>query len=104
MSRKNISKISRERMEILYKQALSIYTSDPEQSRRYIQLLEKISQRTRTKVPYHIRRNICRKCNTPLIQGNTVHTRIRQKREPHIATTCHHCGHVTRIPLRSKET
>jgi ribonuclease P protein subunit RPR2 len=103
MSRGSQRHIAQQRIRILYRQARHVYSTDPEQSRRYTRLLKRISERTRTRIPKEIRRGICRKCDTVLIPGTNSHTRIRQRREPHIAITCHTCGHVHRIPTRSRK-
>jgi len=95
--------IAQQRIRILYKQAKHVYPRDPELSRRYTRLLKRISMRTRTRLPREIRQGICRKCGTVLIPGVSSHTRVRQRREPHVATTCHTCGHVHRIPLKPRE-
>jgi ribonuclease P protein subunit RPR2 len=94
--------IAKQRIRILYNQAKQTYPKNPELSRRYTRLLQRISERTRTRLPKDVRRGICRNCDTVLIQGVNTHTRIRQRREPHVATTCHTCGYVHRIPLRSR--
>jgi ribonuclease P protein subunit RPR2 len=103
MPRHDPKYIAQQRIDILYNRAKETYATDPALSHRYVQLLRRIAQRTRTKLPTHIRRNICRGCGTILIQGVNSHTRIRQRREPHLATTCHTCGHVYRTPLRPKK-
>jgi len=95
-------RIAKQRIQILYEKAKETYTTDPTLSLRYTQLIRRIAQRTRTKLPTHIRRGICRGCGTILIPGANSHTRIRQRREPHTATTCHTCGHIHRIPLRPR--
>ncbi|MBN2334706.1 ribonuclease P [Candidatus Bathyarchaeota archaeon] len=94
--------IAQQRIRILYKQAQHTYREDPQLSRRYTDLIKRIAQRTRTRLPRDIRRGICRGCGTILLQGVNSRTRLRQRREPHIAITCTDCGHVTRIPLRSR--
>ena len=99
----NTRQVALERINILHRLARETYEKDPELSRRYTDLIMRIAQRTRTHLPRHIRREICRKCNTILIPGVSSRIRIRQRREPHVAITCHTCGHVTRIPLRRKE-
>jgi ribonuclease P protein subunit RPR2 len=91
-------------MQILYEKALDAIKTDPERARRYIHLLRRIAQRTRTKIPQHIKQYICKKCNTPLIPGYNATTRINQRREPHITTTCQTCGNITRRPIRSRKT
>jgi len=94
--------IAQQRIETLYRLAQETIQTDPEQAKRYTALLRRIAQRTRTKIPPHIRHGICKKCNTPLIPGYNSTTRINQRREPHIATTCHTCKNITRRPLRNK--
>ena len=98
-----IHRIAVERMEKLFKMAIDIYDEDPELSRRYTDLITRIAQRTRTKIPRHIRRNICKKCGTVQIHGVNSRTRIRQKREPHIARTCQVCGYITRYSFDKKK-
>jgi ribonuclease P protein subunit RPR2 len=95
----NIHRIAVERMEKLFRMAIDVYHEDPDLSRRYTDLIKRIVQRTRTKIPKHIKRNICKKCGTVQIPGFNSRTRIRQKREPHIARTCQVCGHITRYPF-----
>ncbi len=102
MSRRTHQNIAQQRIRILYQQAKQAYPTDPKLSRRYTRLLKRISERTRTRIPTQIRRGICRNCDTVLIQGVNSHTRVRQRREPHVAITCHTCGHVHRTPTRSR--
>ena len=89
MRRPNTRKIARQRIETLYRIAQETAQTEPTLSKRYVQLLRRIAQRTRTHLPPEVRSGICRKCDTVLIQGYNAHTRLKQKREPHIATTCH---------------
>ena len=98
----NEQQIAYERINILYEKALEIMLENPELARRYIRLMKKIAQRSRKHIPKEIKDNICKQCNTILIPGYSCHTRIRQRRESHIATTCHHCGHIKRLPIRKE--
>ena len=102
MAPKNTRRIAQQRIETLYRIARETVHKDPGQAKRYIQLLRRIAQRTRTHLPPHVRRGICRECDTVLIQGYNSHTRIKQKREPHISVTCQNCGNVTRIPTEMR--
>ena len=90
------------RMRKLYCLARETVSEDRELAQRYVYLLRRIAQRTRTKIPPEIRNGICRRCNTPLIPGYNSTTRINQRREPHVTTTCHTCGRIMRRPLRRK--
>ncbi|MBD3172733.1 ribonuclease P [Candidatus Bathyarchaeota archaeon] len=96
------TRISVERMQILYQEAQKTVKTEPELAQKYIHLLRRIAQRTRTKIPPHIQHNICKKCNTPLIPGYNATTRINQRREPHVTTTCHTCGYIKRVPIGEK--
>ena len=98
------TKIPEERIRTLFKQAESTYPTDPQRAQRYIDLARKIGTRNRTHLPRDLRRRVCRNCKAYLVPGANSRTRIRQRREPHVAITCLSCGHVTRIPLRRKTT
>ena len=102
MAPKNTRKIAAQRIETLYRVAQETVRDDPEMAKRYVQLLRRIAQRTRTHLPLEVRRGICRKCDTVLVQGYNSRTRLRQRREPHIAITCQNCGNIMRIPTREK--
>jgi ribonuclease P protein subunit RPR2 len=95
-------RIAEQRIEILYSRARETYAHNPALSHRYVRLLRRIAQRTRTKLPTHVRRGICRGCGAILIPGVNSHTRVRQRREPHTATTCHLCGRIHRVPLKTR--
>jgi ribonuclease P protein subunit RPR2 len=96
-------KIAQERIRILFQQAEQAFPQDPERAQRYADLARRIAMRTRTHLPADLRRRICPSCKAYLVPGANSRTRIRQRREPHVATTCLNCGHVTRIPLGSRE-
>ena len=102
MAPKNTRRIARQRIQTLYRVAQETVQENPELAKRYVQLLRRIAQRTRTHLPLNIRRGICRECDTVLIQGYNSHTRLRQRREPHISITCQSCGNITRIPTRER--
>jgi ribonuclease P protein subunit RPR2 len=102
MAPKNTRKIAKQRIDTLYRIAKETVHTEPERAKRYIQLMRRIAQRTRTHLPLEVRRGICRKCDTVLIQGYNSHTRLKQKREPHIAVTCQNCGNITRLPTGDK--
>ena len=99
---KQTTVIALERIHILFQQAESIFPKNPQRAQRYIDLARTIAQRTRTHLPPYLRRQVCRECGAYLVPGSTSRTRIRQRREPHVATTCLKCGNIQRIPLREK--
>ncbi|MGD2201430.1 MAG: ribonuclease P [Candidatus Bathyarchaeota archaeon] len=93
---------AKERINILFRQAQKIHTQNPQLAQRYTDLARQIAMRTRTRLPPEHRHKICTRCKAYLIPGTTSRTRIRQRREPHITTTCLRCGHIHRRPLKER--
>jgi ribonuclease P protein subunit RPR2 len=104
MPPKETTKIAQERIRTLFQQAEETFPTDPTLAQRHVDLARKIAMRTRTHLAPDLRRRVCPQCKSYLVPGITSRTRIRQRREPHVATTCLKCGHVHRLPLREKET
>jgi len=99
----NIKQMARQRIQILLQQAKKSYYDNPQLSRRYIANARKIAMAAKIPLPTLYKRQICKKCNTLLVQGDNCRVRIKQKREPHIVITCLSCGCKTRIPLKKKK-
>lgn len=99
----NIKQMARQRIQILLKQAKKSYRDNPKLSRRYIANARKIAMAAKIPLPTLYKRQICKKCNTLLVQGDNCRVRIKQKREPHVIITCLSCGCKTRIPLKKKK-
>ncbi len=99
----NVKQIARQRVQILFQQAKKVYNDNPQLSSRYIITARKIAMAAKIPFPILYKRQICKKCNTLLVQGDNWRIRIRQKREPHVVITCLSCGHKTRIPLKKKK-
>jgi ribonuclease P protein subunit RPR2 len=95
--------IAKQRVQILFQQAKKVYGTNPKLSNRYIATARKIAMAARIRLPMDYRRQICKNCNTLLVQGDNCRVRIKQKREPHVVVTCLNCGFQTRIPLRKKK-
>jgi ribonuclease P protein subunit RPR2 len=93
--------IANERIKILFNLAERFHRTHPERSQRYAALARRIASRNRVHIPRELKLRVCPGCKSYL-SSTTSRTRIRQTREPHVAITCLQCGHVTRIPLRSK--
>jgi len=98
----NTKQIAKQRLQILFNQAKKVYSHNPQLSSRYITTARKIAMAAKISLPTEIKRQICKKCNTLLVQGDNCRVRIRQKREPHVVITCLNCGSKTRIPLKKK--
>jgi ribonuclease P protein subunit RPR2 len=101
--RTNAKQIAKQRIQVLFQQAKKVYPDNPQLSSRYIATARKIAMAAKMPLPTVYKRQICKNCNTLLVQGDNCRVRIRQKREPHVVITCLNCGCQTRIPLRKKE-
>jgi ribonuclease P protein subunit RPR2 len=99
----NTKRIALQRVKILFQQAKKLYRINPQLSTRYITNARKIAMAAKIPFPQFYRRQICKKCNTLLVQGDSCRVRIKQKREPHMVITCLNCGRITRIPLKKKK-
>jgi ribonuclease P protein subunit RPR2 len=94
--------IAKERIQVLFQQALRTYKTDPQLAQSYIGTARKIAMAARLRLPVVYTRRICRNCNTLLIPGESSRIRIKPKRETHIVVTCLKCGSLKRIPVRPK--
>ncbi len=94
--------IAKQRIQVLFQQATSVYKSNPQLSSRYIATARKIAMAAKIRLPTTYKRQICKNCNTLLVQGDNCRVRIKQKRETHVVITCLNCGCKTRILLRKK--
>ncbi len=98
-AKERIKRLAQTRVEILWHQALRNARSRPEVARFQMRSARKIARRTRTKIPWHISRRLCKKCGAILIPGNTCRVRIRHNRAKHMVVTCTDCGNVKRYFL-----
>jgi len=99
----NTKQIARDRVRILFDQARTVQRTNPDLSNRYIEKARKIAMAARIRLQLKHKRQICRKCNSLLIVGESCRVRIRHNREPHLVVTCLGCGSKTRIILRNKK-
>lgn len=95
-------KIANERIRVLFTLAERFQKTHPERAQRFAHLARRIASRNRVHIPCELRGRICSGCKS-YMGSSMSRVRIRQTREPHIATTCLRCGHVTRIPLRRRK-
>jgi ribonuclease P protein subunit RPR2 len=96
-------KIARQRIQILFQKAKSVYPNDPQLSRRYVATARKIAMAAKIPLPTEYKRQICKSCHVLLVQGDNCRVRIRHERESHVVVTCLSCGCKTRIPLKKKK-
>lgn len=68
---------------------------------RYVELAQKISERTQEKIPNELKKRFCSECNTYLIPGNNLKIRLNSEKLK-IIYTCEECGAVERYGLEEK--
>ncbi len=91
--------IARERIEKLFSLAGSAYDSNPDRSRRYIELARKIGLRYNVRLDKGEKRSFCKKCNTILVPGKTSQTHL-DSRTKVIIIKCQNCNYISRYPYK----
>lgn len=91
---KNLRRIARERIEILFN--LAQKEKDKKLRDRYAELILKIAQKVRMKLPRKIKRRICKYCHAFLIPG--VNLRVRTWKGK-VIYHCLECKHYMRFPF-----
>lgn len=92
-------KIARERIEILFDEALRMAPQDKALANRYVQLARKIGMRYNVKIPAQHRTLICRHCKKYTLPGVTA----RQKTDKGmLMRICNWCGKANRFPLKNR--
>jgi len=97
-------RIAHERIQILFKQAITLFAVEMDLARRYVDLARKIGMRYKVRLPTEYRWMICKHCKRFLFPGKTSRTRIQQRREPHVVVTCLSCGGYNRMPLNQRRS
>ena len=92
--------IAQERIEYLFGLARDELSIDPGRSERYVSLARKIGMRHRVSIPAELKRNLCRKCGSLLVSGNTSRTRFKNG---YVVITCLKCGGIKRYPFKSPQ-
>lgn len=95
-SRKDIKRLARVRIDILWEQANTERLSQPDLARRWMSQAKRIAQKARMKLPRFMKRRICSKCGTVLVPGKNCRFRIRHNRSRHVSVICLECGSIKR--------
>ena len=88
--------IAKERIEILFKQAVK----EPEHANRYVFIARKIAMKFNIKLPKELKRKFCHKCyyyfgpSKVIVRTNPKIKAVEYK--------CKHCKHVNRYPYGKK--
>ncbi|MFW9787820.1 MAG: ribonuclease P protein component 4 [Candidatus Thorarchaeota archaeon] len=98
--RAKAKRLTEARLDILWEQAKRNFEAGrPELARQNMLSARRIAQRTRTQIPRHINRGICKVCGTILVPGDTCRVRVRHNRAKHVVVTCFSCGSMKRYHL-----
>ncbi len=99
---KSWQKVAKERVKILLDLAAKEFKSNPDRSKRYVQLAKKIGMRYNVRIPKDLKRKFCKNCYAYLIPGVTCRVRTRGVQQA-VIVTCLKCGNVTRHPYRKEK-
>jgi ribonuclease P protein subunit RPR2 len=88
-------KIAKERIDILFREAATLFSTDPKLSNRYVFLARKLAMKYNIKLLSEYRRKYCHKCYTYLVPGENVKVRTNSKTQT-VDYTCD-CGHINRF-------
>lgn len=100
---KSWQSVAKERIKILLDLAAKEFKSNPDRSKRYVQLAKKIGMRYNVRIPKELKRKFCKNCYVYLMPGVTCRVRTRGVQQA-VITTCLKCGNVTRHPYRKEKT
>lgn len=91
-----MQKRAKKSIETLFELAREEYNAHPERSHRYMEIARNISMRTRTRIPRHLKRQMCSNCHHLLVYGKNCRVRTKNGK---VVVTCLDCGNVMRIPF-----
>jgi len=86
-------KIARERIEVLFEQALLAFSAHPERSNRYVDIARRIAMRQRIRIDREFRRQYCHHCYSFFVPGKNMRVRVHRG---NVVVTCHSCKRKTR--------
>ncbi|MEB3774758.1 MAG: ribonuclease P [Desulfurococcales archaeon] len=104
-SRRSLYKdLVRQRMQILYKQALDAARRGMrEDAARLGGAIWRLHVETRIRMPRWMKRSLCKRCHIPLIPGVTATVRLRsQGCLAYKTVKCQNCGWIHRYPYRRR--
>ncbi len=100
LMRKTLQKrIAKERIRHLLEQARTVFSEDPELSRRYIQRVETLRKRFNIRRTPEMKRAYCKRCYTLWIPGRTLTVRY-DKRNRFVLYICDRCGKVYKFAYK----
>ncbi len=67
-----MQKLAAERIHYLLELAENEFETHPQRSRRYVEICQKLQQRSRLKMPQELKESFCKKCNAYWKRGKNV--------------------------------
>ena len=88
--------IARQRILILFDNAISNSRNNPNLAQRQAHIARKISMRFKIKMPWQIRSSFCKKCKKFIVPNISSRVRIGRSNVKSIRITCKFCSHTYR--------
>ena len=95
--KKEVRRIAKERIEILFSLAEKYAKTMPERAKRYIELAIKIGMRCNVPIPKNLKRRFCKRCHAFLTPGLNCRVRTRKDKQA-VVVKCLECGNIMRYP------
>jgi len=93
--RKDIKKIAKQRIRILFEQAEKVFKKDPKLADRYVAIARRIAMKARVRIPKELKRRFCKHCYAYLVPG--VNCRVRLVGQK-VVYYCFKCKKYMRFP------
>ncbi len=103
-SKSEVKDLAKQRIRWLFKLAYDeTKRGNYERARRYSELIIRIAEKGKVRIPRSIKRSICKNCKVILIPGVTARVRIRSEgtKGSHITVTCTLCGWMKRYYIKA---
>ena len=94
--KEKIKRIVRERMYRLIELAGQEFPNHPERSKRYVELIRKLSQKNKVVIPKEIKPRFCKKCGSYLNPGENAKLRLTKQ---YRVVSCLECGFTRKLAL-----
>ncbi|XP_058805755.1 ribonuclease P protein subunit p21 isoform X2 [Phymastichus coffea] len=91
-----------ERMNYLHQASLLVSSKNTALASYYGSVMISCAKKAVLRVEHHLKRSICKTCQSPLTPGETAKVRLLSKKKKIIKTTCSICNRSKRIPINKK--
>lgn len=101
MASKNLRKqIALQRIYRLFEAAELEFKEHPERSKRYVELVRKLSTRNKATIPAALKKRFCKKCGSFLVRGKNAEWKDFGEL---VQITCRECGYSFKKPAKEKK-